>query len=450
MTTLLNILIAFWATLAEMAPWLIFGFVAAGVLSVFFSVAFIERHLGGGGFGPVVKASVLGVPLPLCSCGVIPVGASLHRHGASKGATSSFLLSTPQTGVDSILATYALMGPVFAVVRPAVALINGVFGGLLIDAADRPGDKPVSLPSSDAETATKTGGSCCSSQRDSAGASSCCGSDNHESKPSPKWRRALRYGLLTLPADIAVALLVGLVVAALITALVPADALAPYLGGGLLAMGAAVLVGAPLYVCATASIPIAMGLMAAGAPPGAALAFLIAGPATNAATISVTWNVLGRRTGLLYLLSVVVTAAGAGLLLDAAFSAEALRLPEVVGHAHEHGISPIDHLWAALMLTLLVPAIWNRLRPRRVIPAATSDAADASANAVDSPIQFTITGMSCSRCVEAIERGLREISGVRQASVDLQSGQASVLGDALDPQQLTDAVTGLGFGVERS
>ncbi|MEM9913830.1 MAG: SO_0444 family Cu/Zn efflux transporter [Planctomycetota bacterium] len=444
MTTLLNILIAFWATLAEMAPWLIFGFVAAGVLSVFFSVAFIERHLGGGGFGPVVKASVLGVPLPLCSCGVIPVGTSLYRHGASKGATSSFLLSTPQTGVDSILATYALMGPVFAVVRPAVALVNGVFGGMLIDAVDRPSGK--SVPSVDAEAATTNGGSCCSSQTDSAGASSCCGSDKQESEPSPKWRRALRYGLLTLPADIAVALLVGLVVAALITALVPADALAPYLGGGLLAMGAAVLVGAPLYVCATASIPIAMGLMAAGASPGAALAFLIAGPATNAATISVTWNVLGRRTGLLYLLSVVVTAAGAGLLLDAAFSTEALRLPEVVGHAHEHGMSPIDHLWAALMLALLMPAIWNRLRPKR----ATPPAANYSSNAVDSPIQFTITGMSCSRCVEAIERGLGEINGVRRASVDLQSGQASVLGDALDTQQLTDAVTGLGFGVKRS
>ncbi|MEO0515076.1 MAG: permease, partial [Planctomycetota bacterium] len=126
-----HILIAFWATLAEMAPWLIFGFVAAGVLSVFFSTRFIERHLGGRGLGPVFKASVLGVPLPICSCGVIPVSASLYRHGASKGATSSFLLSTPQTGVDSILATYALMGPVFAVTRPVIALVNGVLGGLL-------------------------------------------------------------------------------------------------------------------------------------------------------------------------------------------------------------------------------------------------------------------------------------------------------------------------------
>ncbi|MEL7088379.1 MAG: permease, partial [Planctomycetota bacterium] len=141
MQSLLTILSAFWSTLAEMAPWLLFGFFAAGVLSVFFPPSIIERHLGRGGrfwgAGPVVKASVLGVPLPICSCGVIPVGAGLYRHGASRGATSSFLLSTPQTGVDSIFATYALMGPVFAVVRPVVALVTGIVGGLVIDGATR-------------------------------------------------------------------------------------------------------------------------------------------------------------------------------------------------------------------------------------------------------------------------------------------------------------------------
>lgn len=126
MNTLADILISFWGVLAEMAPWLVIGFLAAGVLSVFFKPAWIERHLGGAGVGPVIKASVFGVPLPVCSCGVIPLAAGLHRHGASKGATSSFLLSTPQTGVDSILATWGLMGPVFGVIRPVIALLSGI------------------------------------------------------------------------------------------------------------------------------------------------------------------------------------------------------------------------------------------------------------------------------------------------------------------------------------
>lgn len=441
MQTFLDILFAFWATLGEMAPWLIFGFVAAGVLSVFFSTTFIERHLGGRGFWPVFKASVLGVPLPICSCGVIPVSASLYRHGASKGATSSFLLSTPQTGVDSIFATYALMGPVFAVVRPVIALLNGVFGGLLIDAVDRPGKAGASMTPPKVETEPTT----CGSQEPSG--DSCCGSSSKkEATPTPKWRRVLRYGLITLPADIAGSLLLGLFIAALLTALVPADALAPYLGGGLLAMGAAVLVGAPLYVCATGSIPIAIGLLAAGASPGAVLAFLIAGPATNAATISVTWNVLGRRTGLLYLLSVIVTAVGAGLLLDAVFTLESLRLPAFIDGAHHHGMTAIDHLWATLMLALLVPAIWSRLKPKRVTTPAMIDAnADASpANAT----LITVTGMTCSRCVEAVERGLREVAGVRDARVDLKTGLASIHGEAVDEAQLAEAITGLGFGVK--
>ncbi len=452
MQTLLNILVSFWATLAEMAPWLIFGFVAAGVLSVFFSTRFIERHLGGRGLGPVFKASVLGIPLPICSCGVIPVSASLYRHGASKGATSSFLLSTPQTGVDSILATYALMGPVFAVVRPVVALVNGVLGGLLIDAVDRePTSPPQELSKTQAKQAESASGqSCCGSQATASPlpASSCCGSSPAPTDlPQAKWRRVLRYGLITLPADIAGSLLLGLLVAALITALVPADALAPYLGGGLMAMGAAVLVGAPLYVCATGSIPIAMGLLAAGASPGAVLAFLIAGPATNAATIAVTWNVLGRRTGLLYLLSVVVTAVGAGLLLDAWFTPESLHLPTIIDDAHEHGMTWTNHLWAALMIGLLAPALWNRCQPRPATPPPPMDEPDPALPS-DTTL-LNVTGMTCSRCVEAVERSLKQVAGVREARVDLKTGQASVRGEDMDQTQLAAAVTGLGFGVKR-
>ena len=416
---LLDIITAFWATMAEMAPWLLFGFAAAGVLSVAFKPAWIEKHLGGGtgwrGAGSVVKASVLGVPLPLCSCGVIPVGTGLYRHGASRGATSSFLLSTPQTGVDSLFATYALMGPVFAVVRPVVALVSGIVGGLLIDrvtgeraGVGRIGGSRTPLPPGGAGGGSAgeqrdavqggppspnpsrgegdrdgagpdAGGGCCGSLGEAlpteaagqcaagaeltGGDAGCCGSGGASGEGGPKWRKALRYAAVTLPADIAGSLLLGLAVAAVLTALVPADALSPYLGGGLVAMGAAVAFSTPLYVCATGSIPVGLGLLAVGASPGAVLAFLIAGPATNAATLAVTWKVMGRATGLLYLATVVGVAVGAGLGLDAAFTLEQLRLPAGAMAGHGHGVTWADHLWAGALAVLLLPALIRRFLP---------------------------------------------------------------------------------------
>ncbi|MEM6458544.1 MAG: SO_0444 family Cu/Zn efflux transporter [Planctomycetota bacterium] len=333
---------AFWATLAAMALWLLLGFLAAGVLWVWFRPRWIERHLGRGGVRPVVKAAVFGVPLPLCSCGVIPVGAGLYRRGASRGASSSFLLSTPQTGVDSIAATYALMGPLFAVVRPVVALVTGVVGGWLIDLVTRheARDEIVEAPG--------CGSSCCVGEPEGAGG---------------KWWRAVRYAVVTLPADLVGSLTLGLVVAAALTAWVPADVLSPYLGGGLVAMLAAVAVGAPLYVCATASIPVGLGLLAVGASPGAVLAFLIAGPATNAATVAVTWRVMGRTTGLIYLGTVLVVAVGSGLLLDAVFTAESLRLPAAAAAGHHHeGLTWFGHAAAAALAGVMGYAGWVRLR----------------------------------------------------------------------------------------
>ncbi|MEM9881831.1 MAG: SO_0444 family Cu/Zn efflux transporter [Planctomycetota bacterium] len=339
---MIPLLTEFWATLAAMAPWLLLGFLAAGVLSVWFPPGWIERQLGRGGVRPVVKAAVFGVPLPLCSCGVIPVGAGLYRRGASRGASSSFLLSTPQTGVDSIAATYALMGPVFAVVRPVVALVTGVVGGWLIDLVTRHEARD------EAVEAQGCGSSCCGGKAEAAGG---------------KWRRAVRYALVTLPADLVGSLTLGLVVAAALTAWLPADVFGPYLGGGLVAMLAAVVVGAPLYVCATASIPVGLGLLAVGASPGAVLAFLIAGPATNAATVAVTWRVMGRTTGLIYLGTVLVAAVGSGMLLDVLFTAESLRLPAAVSPGHDHeSLTWYGHAAAAALAALLGYAGWVRLR----------------------------------------------------------------------------------------
>lgn len=273
-----------------MSPYLLFGFFVAGMLSVVVSQKLVERHLGGRGLWPLLKASALGVPLPLCSCGVIPVSMSLHKHGASKGSTIAFLLSTPQTGVDSILVTLSLLGPLFAIFRPVAALITGLVGGGLVDVFD------AYSPRRDAEPAKCT--------------DECC---NGKQK---RIVRGLKYGFVTLPRDIGKAMLLGLLVAAVISAVVPDGYFAEKLGTGILAMVVMMLLGIPVYVCATASVPVAVALMAKGLTPGAAIVFLMTGPATNAASFITIWKVLGKRTAVTYLATVAGCALASGLLLD--------------------------------------------------------------------------------------------------------------------------------------
>ncbi len=328
----------FWSTLAEMSPYLILGFLVAGILSVWISPKLVERHLGGRGLLPILKASAFGIPLPLCSCGVIPVSMSLRQHGASKGATIAFLLSTPQTGVDSILVTYSLLGPIFMIVRPIVALITGLIGGLLVDVFDHtsPAPKP--------PTPEPTRAPCCSGCH-----------------TPPAWLRALRYGFISLPADIGKAMLIGLIIAAVISAAVPEDFFAPLLGGGILAMFAMGLIGIPMYVCATASVPIAVALIAKGVSPGAAMVFLMTGPATNAAAFLTLWTQLGRKSAILYILTVVVCALTSGLAIDQVFPNLG---KQVTAHFCEMPTTILGHLSAIVLLTLLIWPVFFRRGPK--------------------------------------------------------------------------------------
>lgn len=294
-----NILLGLWNTLREMAPSLMFGFLMAGVISVFLSPAVVERHLGGSGFKPIVKASLFGVPLPLCSCSVIPVATSLRRHGASRGATTSFLLSTPQTGVDSIVVTYSLLGPVFAVFRPLAAFIVGLIGG----------------------TAVRFWGN---GNGKNTGTEADCGCSGDNKTGGSVLARIFRHGFITLPRDIGKSLLVGLLIAGSIGTLLPPGFFSEYIGTGFPAMLVMMLLGLPVYVCATASVPIAAVMIAKGVTPGAALVFLMSGPATNAATIGAVWKIMGRRETLIYLATVAITALASGLLLDFLFEITAL------------------------------------------------------------------------------------------------------------------------------
>ena len=407
----------FWAALCQMAPYLLFGFAMAGLLSVLLSPEWIERHLGRRGMWSVVKASLFGVPLPLCSCGVIPVAASLRRHGAGRGATAAFLLSTPQTGVDSIFVTWSLLGPIYAAFRPVAALLTGIFGGALVTLFGGADDG-------------RNGGA------GVACGEACCAPGG----PRQKLVRALHYGFVTLPQDIGRSLLVGLVIAGLIGALVPEDFFVEHLGKGLLAILVMMALGIPIYVCATASIPIAAALIWKGATPGAALAFLISGPATNAATVAVIWRTMGRRTVWLYLLSVAVCAVGMALLLDQVMPA-GYRPP--LAHAHEHGPSPLGIVSAVALLAVLGRAL--------ILPYAAPKrkAAPVPEEAEGMRLSLAIEGMTCKHCVANVMRTLKESPGVRSAEVDLKTKRAVVVGDDLDAQAMARAVESLGYRVSK-
>lgn len=416
-----DILLGFWITLGQMAPYLLFGFLFAGILSVLISPQTVERHLGSSGMGAVLKAAVFGIPLPLCSCGVIPVSASLRNHGASRSATTSFLISTPQTGVDSILVTYSLLGPVFAVFRPLASLVNGVIGGLL-----------VALLEPKEELVRATGDRC---------AEECCAGDERHSRPV----RAIRYGFLSLPRDIGTSLLVGLAIAGVIAALVPEDYFAALLGVGIVGMIVMMAASIPLYVCATASVPIAAAFLAKGVSPGAVLVFLMTGPATNAATVSTIWKVLGRRTTFVYLGTMALTAIGSGFLLNAILSLEGISAIE---HMHEEAPGWFGNVSAIVLLGILAFALIEpRIRGMQEEPTESTERSTESADGKETT-ELAISGMSCNHCVQSVERALRECPGVDSAEVELASGRARVRGRSLDRRSLSRAVRQLGFGAE--
>ena len=274
--------------LNTMAPYLLLGFLLAGVIHAYVPRRLYARYLSQPDFRSVALAALFGVPLPLCSCGVIPTAMSLRREGASKGAVTSFLIATPQTGVDSIVATYSVLGLPFAVIRPVVALVTALAGGWTVNRLTRSETDGI-LPAAEGGEVRRSGS---------------------------RFVEALRYGFVDMIQDIGRWLVLGLLVAGLITILVPDNFFASFADKPLLNMAVVLLFSIPMYLCATGSIPIAAALMLKGLSPGAALVLLMAGPATNTASILVIGKVLGRRTLAAYLGAIVAGAVGFGLAID--------------------------------------------------------------------------------------------------------------------------------------
>jgi len=297
----------------------------AGLLKAFVSDSFMAKHLGGNSVKSVMKAAVIGVPLPLCSCGVLPAALGLRKQGASKGATTAFMISTPETGVDSMAVTYALIDPIMTVIRPVAASLTAVFAGILVNAF--PGKEETALPLSGI---TELSG------HDHAG----CGCDGGcavkaDATLWAKFMSGMRYAFGEMISDIGRWLLVGVVIAGIISAAMPADALNEYVGTGFLSYLVMLVVALPLYVCATASTPIAASLLLKGLSPGAALVFLLAGPATNGATITVMLKTLGKRAAGLYVLSIIICSLALAWVVDRLYIALGLDIQAVVSEVTE-------------------------------------------------------------------------------------------------------------------
>ena len=315
----------------QMSPYLLLGFLLAGIMHAFIPKRYFTRYLSKPDLRSVVNAALLGIPLPLCSCGVLPTAMSLRKEGASKGAATSFLIATPQTGVDSIIATFSLMGLPFAVIRPIVALVTALFGGTLVNVIDK--EKPEKAEEAEhccchheeeeAEHCCchheeeEAGHCCCHHEEEEAG--HCCCHHEADAKQTTFFGKclvALRYAFVDMIADIGKWLVLGLVIAALITVLVPDTFFAVFADNTWLSILLVLAISIPMYICATGSIPIAVALMLKGLTPGAALVLLMAGPAANFASILVIRKQLGLRTLMAYLAAIVGGAIGGALVID--------------------------------------------------------------------------------------------------------------------------------------
>ena len=329
----------------EMSPYLLLGFFFAGVMHAFIPGMVYNRYLGGKGFKSVFYGALFGVPLPLCSCGVLPTAMSLRKQGASKGATASFLISTPETGVDSIIATYSVLGLPFAVIRPVAAFCNAIMGGWLIN---KFGDMDEVVPVGASATTC-----CCHHKQE----------ETHHEGFLGKMREALRFGFVEMIEDIGKWLVIGLVIAGLITVFVPDEFFALFRGNTQLSMLLVLCIAIPMYICATGSIPIAVALMMKGLTPGAALVLLMAGPACNMASILVINKTLGRKSLVLYLVSIITMAILWGHVVDYLLPAEWFQMALSVGRCCiEESTSWLNWSSTIVLGILLLNALWHTYR----------------------------------------------------------------------------------------
>jgi uncharacterized membrane protein YraQ (UPF0718 family)/copper chaperone CopZ len=386
-----------WDFALIVSPWLILGFLFSALIHAFIGERFIRQHLGGGGFSSVWKATVFGIPLPICSCGVIPLAAGLRKDGASKAATMSFLVSTPTTGIDSIFVTYAFLGATFAIVRPISALVGGILVGTLVSLLVKRDDEKVDLkPASERPVSLKD-----------------------------RLVDGFKYGFGVLPEDIGKTVMVGVLLGGAIAAIIPQDISREYLSNPVIAYPLVLLISVPLYVCAIGSVPIAAAMMTKGLMPGAALAFLIAGTATNAVAIAFVAKKFGKNVIAIYLLSIMALAVVFGLLLDSMLG----------------GVVAKDMLFKGrelpfwLQLGSLI--LFAGLVLRGSLGSRQKDMPEAK-------FTFHVPDMECKHCQIKVEQAVKELPGVRKVEVLLGDNLVKVDGE-VDEKSIEEKLEKAGY-----
>lgn len=404
----------------SMSPYLLLGFTLAGLMHAFVPRAMYSRYLSGNNFRSVLSAAILGIPLPLCSCGVIPTAMSLRKDGASKGATISFLIATPQTGVDSIIATYSLMGLPFALLRPFVALVTALFGGALENRVGK------------------------NDNTEKADASEqCCCANEEKTTFSKKIRTAANYAYVEMMQDIGRWLVLGLVVAGLITVFVPDSFFSLFADKPFASMLMVLLFAIPMYLCATGSIPIAVALMLKGLSPGTALVLLMAGPAVNVASLLVIGKVMGRKSLMTYLFSIVGCAILFGLGIDYLLPREWFTASlEKIHSCHSCGeISYFNTVCSILLALLLANAFIQRYRKGK-----ESSCSCEACSIAPQGITITVKGMNCNHCKSNAEAAIMKVAGAESVEIDLASGRTVVHGNP-NKEDVVKAMEALGFSV---
>ncbi len=437
---MIDLLYEIWNLFLEMAPYMLFGLFFVGILHLFFTKALVLKHIGDNSLASVFKAAIFGIPLPLCSCGVIPTAVYMKKNGAASSATTSFLISTPQTGIDSIVATYGMMGWVFAVFRPFAALIMGLAGGMTVSLLDKPKPKEVEKPKDmsglfnimDA-SATQTS----DAEEDSCDGDSCgCGSDKPTSDGN-KFKKMFNYAFVEFLDDIAIQFIVGVIISGLIAFFIPDNFFEnEALNSGILGMLLMILVGIPMYICATASIPIAVALMLKGFSPGVAFVFLAVGPATNAASLTILMNTLGKKIVSIYLGSVIILSIVMGYILDYIFTLlDVSPKLMIMDHDHEvlsYEVKLIGGIVFGAMLLASIYRKYFRTKKEETVMEKTQE--------------FTVEGMSCNHCKNNVENALKELPGVESAEVNLNDKKAVVSGD-VDSKTIIEAIEKVGYTV---
>jgi hypothetical protein len=398
-----------WQVLLELSPSLLLGLLLAGLLHAYLPRGLVHRGLSTPTLGSAWRASLIGVPMPLCSCGVVPAALALRNEGASKGATAAFLISTPQTGIDSLMVSASFLGWPFALFKLAAAFVTGLLGGVLTNRFTR--HRP-QLPLSGADSGTTVGGN--------------------------RLLEALQYALFDLLAAIDLWILAGVAAAALVATVVPPDWLGhqPW-SNGILGMLVVLAIALPLYVCTTGSVPIAASLIAAGMPLGSALVFLMAGPATNLATIGAVYRALGGRVLAIYLGTVTVMSVLLGLGFQWILG-DAARAPAIQAHGGGWPSTASALLVAALAAYLAALRLRRRLRER----VARRDVRSGD-------LVLRVEGMTCQHCVARVKHTLEGYDAVEEALPSLSSGLVRIRGRHLDASALAGAVERAGYTVTR-